>query len=323
MRSHFISRAMNWLTTVALLALIGVLSWGVAHEILGLRVTGVIIVISVLAMIYRVLGARGLVRRQMGGRRIEANELEELHDLVARLSRAAGLRRKPELWYTPDSRPNAHAFGTRSRSGIAVSDGLLRLMEPREIAGVVAHEVAHIAHGDLWIMQGALAMSRALHRMMRLGKILLVLVVPFVLLGVAPVPWEFILAIFGYQAVMTALVRTVSRIREFEADRGGAAITGDPGALLSALKRMTEISPPRLRDRLWPFTLFNSHPSLADRETRLLRMKTSRGVVPDAVVQQAPAPKSKPVRARVKRSAEPGQSVRRSPQDPTLGDCPF
>lgn len=321
MRTHLAPRVMNWLHTAALLAMMGVLSWGVAYFILGPRVTTVVVAISLASMVFRVWGARSVLRREMGARKLASNEIEHIQDLVAKLSRSAGLRRTPELWYSLDASPNAYALGTRRRSFIAISDGLLYALEPREIAGVIAHEVAHIAHGDLWILHGAQAMARALSGMMRLGTVLCLLMIPFVLADMISFAWEIPAAIFGYQAMMTGFVRAVSRVREFEADRGAAAITGDPEALISGLERMNEISPPRLRDRLWPFSLFNSHPSTVDRVTCLLRIKPSRANVPETVTQKVP--EARPAQAKPGRPARSGQSKRRALKNPILGDCPF
>lgn len=323
MRSHLVPCAMNWLHTITLMALIGLLSWGVAHALFGPRITAVLILIAVIGIMLRVRGGRAALRRRMGGRRLAADELEAFHEMVAGLARRAGLRRPPELWYTPSGVPNAHAVGTRRRSAIAISDGLIHALEPREIAGVIAHEIAHIAHGDLWIMQTAEAMSRALSWILRLAKFFLLLAFPFVLSGAVPFSWKVPAIVFGYQFLMMALVSAVSRVREFEADRGAAAIVEDPAAVLATLERMGRIAPARLRDRLWPFSLFNSHPTPAERIARLRRViPVDRNVQVLSVSGESRMSTSTRVahgEARARIASTKAQAM----EDPIPDECPF
>ena len=318
--SRSVRRAAGLLHTVALLLLMGALSWGIAYAILGPRITLVMIAVSLVAIVFRVGGGRSVFRAGMGGRRITPNECRPVHRMADRLAEAAGLIRKPELWYIPDARPGAFATGAGRGRAIAVSDGLLRLFEPREIAAVIAHEMAHVAHGDTWIMQAAEAMGNALWWMLRLGLFLLVLALPFFLMTPTGAPWDLLVAIPGYQILMTGLVSAVSRVREFEADRGAAAITGDPEALVSALDRLGRTAPSRWRDRVWPFSLWSSHPSLDDRMARLRRMKTAG--TPVFEYEDAPRGDVRP------EAEEPRRETRASKEERSAGpgipdDCPF
>lgn len=316
MRSHFIPCAASWLLTAAFLAVMGILSWGVAHLILGRWITLILLALSLLSMAIHVFGAQRTLRRQLGARKLASGELVDIQDVIARLARAAGLRRAPELWYTPSADPNAHASGTRRRGFIAVSDGLLRTLSSRELVGVIGHEIAHIAHNDLWIMQGAEAMRRALSGVLRLAVTLFIPLLPVVfVVGVMP-PWSLVCAALGYQIVMTALVQAISRTREFEADRVAALITRDPEALIASLENMTRASPPRWRNRIWPLTLFNSHPLIEERVGRLRRISipasTSR-----LMGMEEPEP-NEPVH-----SAPSVRRESRATGRPVLTDCPF
>ena len=273
MRSHLIPRIMNGLHTITLMALIGLLSWGLAQAILGTRITIIMITIATLAVVLRVHRGRSFFKRHLRGQKISRKDYAPLHDMVADLSRRAHLRRAPDLWYTPGKVPNAHAVGTRRHGAIAFSEGLISSLTLDEFTGVIAHEIAHISHGDLWIMHMASAMGRAFSRILRFGTALLVLATPLILAGYIPIPWVILAVIFGYQATITALVRSLSRVREFEADRAAAQITGNPDALISALTRLHQMSPDRIVDKIWPVSLFTSHPLLTDRIARLERLR--------------------------------------------------
>ncbi|WP_372675332.1 M48 family metalloprotease [Aquicoccus sp.] len=72
---------------------------------------------------------------------------------------------------------------------------------------------------------------------------------------------------------MSGLVSTVLRVREFEADRAAAVMMGTPEDLVSALERLARIAPDKAISRIWPFSIFSSHPAFADRITNLRRMK--------------------------------------------------
>jgi len=83
-----------------------------------------------------------------------------LHDITAQLARAAGLASVPLLFYVPSAGMNAFAMQERGEALIAVTDGLLRGLNRRELTGVLAHEISHIRNGDLGVMMLADMLSR-------------------------------------------------------------------------------------------------------------------------------------------------------------------
>ena len=201
-----------------------------------------------------------------------------LHAAVGELSRRARLPRAPRLWCIADEVPEAFTVGGRSDPALVVSDGLLTQLAPREVLGVLAHEVSHLRAGDHAILRvsttvarltlalayvGLLALLTGLHQPLGgtagfVGVALLLLVAPFVVLG---------------------LRFALSRTREFDADLGAARLTGDPESLARALERV-ELACGRSW-QVWPVRgrrprergLLRTHPSTDDRTRRLRRLE--------------------------------------------------
>jgi heat shock protein HtpX len=194
---------------------------------------------------------------------------------VDALSQRAGVP-APRLWLVPSGRANAFAMGRGPETAsIAVTEGLLEDLGTREVAGVLAHELAHIKNRDILLSSFAATVTsllfsagRTLGFLALLALPLLLAWAPHVLLAVA------LLAVAPVIAVL--LQAALSRQRELAADAEAAALTGDPLGLASALSRL-ELSE---RSLLW--LLFGrprpadsplaSHPRTEERVERLLRM---------------------------------------------------
>ena len=114
--------------------------------------------------------------------------------------------------------------------------------ESRELTGVLGHEIAHIANEDLRVMGLADSISRLTHLLALLGQLAIVLSLPALLLGVAEVNWPalLLLAVAPQLALLAQL--GLSRVREFDADRLAAELTGDPHGLASALAKIERVS---------------------------------------------------------------------------------
>jgi heat shock protein HtpX len=214
-------------------------------------------------------------------RRLSEREFPEGAELLRLLSSRAGLRRPPTLYYVPSTIPNAFAVGGPGDSAIAVSDGLLRLLNRRQFAGVLAHEVSHVANRDLWIMGLADVMSRATAMLSYAGQFVLLLNLPLLLFGVVTVPWVVPLVLIFAPTIISLLQLALSRAREFEADRGAAQLTGDPMGLASAFGKLE-----RRRGRFWEEILFpgrrmpnpsllRTHPPTEERIVRLRKLAAS------------------------------------------------
>jgi len=211
-------------------------------------------------------------------RSLGRQEFPEGYGLLEELSRRAGLPGVPRLHYIPSTVANAFAVGNRRDAAIAVSDGMLRSLSARELAGVLAHEISHIANNDLWIMTLADAMSRATTVLSQVGVFLLLLNLPLVLAGAATVPWSLVLVLVLSPIAMSLLQLALSRAREYEADVDAAGLSGDPEGLASALLKLEP-----QQGRIWESllmpgrnvpdpSLLRTHPPTEERVRRLLAL---------------------------------------------------
>lgn len=212
-------------------------------------------------------------------------DLPEVYAGLDELARRAGLPVTPRLYYLPSSMLNAFATGSRRAAAIAVTDGMLRNLTLREMLGVLAHEVSHIASGDLWIMSMADAMSRVTAFMSYVGLFLLALNLPLIALGQVAVPWLLVFVLLLAPSVMSLLQLALSRTREFDADLEAARLSGDPEGLASALAILE-----RRQGRLWEGvllpgrrvpdpSLLRTHPPTCQRIRRLMQLREHRPVL--------------------------------------------
>ncbi|MGF7007756.1 zinc metalloprotease HtpX [Aminobacter sp. BE322] len=202
--------------------------------------------------------------------------------IVEELARRAELPAVPKLYVIPSKMMNAFAVGRRDDAAIAVTDALARNLTPRELAGVLAHEISHIAHEDVKVMAFADMVSRFTSFMSTVGLVSLF----FNLAGFAggfraQVPWLAVLVLLAAPTIGGLLQMALSRTREFDADLGAVTLTGDPDGLASALTKLE-----RTQGRVWENILLPSgripdpsilrtHPLTADRVARLRALKSA------------------------------------------------
>jgi heat shock protein HtpX len=181
-----------------------------------------------------------LALRAAGAQIVERDEAPDLHDMVERLCAMADLP-KPRIAVIDTDVPNAFATGrSPKRAAVAVTRGLRQRLEPREVEGVLAHELSHIANRDVLIM--TLASFFAM---------LAGIITRFAMYGgmfgggdrgrdSGPPVWLIVLlvSIVTY-FISQILILALSRYREFAADRGAALITGAPENLMSALQKIS------------------------------------------------------------------------------------
>ncbi|HEJ1636002.1 TPA: M48 family metalloprotease [Pseudomonas aeruginosa] len=221
--------------------------------------------------------ASGLTLRLYGARPLHPDEAPDLWAVLRELAARAGLPAVPVPHYVPSGVVNAFATGSKHHAAIALTDGLLCSLTPRELTGVLGHEIAHIANEDLRVMGLADSISRLTHLLALLGQLAIVLSLPALLLGVAEVNWPalLLLAVAPQLALLAQL--GLSRVREFDADRLAAELTGDPHGLASALAKIERVS------RSWRAWLLpgwgnpepswlRTHPATAERIERLLEL---------------------------------------------------
>lgn len=272
-RHRFINRFQTALLVVVLIgisALAGSLIFGE---------TGLWIALGacIFALLLQPAAASVLTLRLYRARPIHSAEAPDLWALVRELAGRAGLPAVPTPHYVPSAIVNAFATGSRQRSAIALTDGLLRSLTPRELAGVIAHEIAHIAHGDLRVMGLADSVSRLTSLLALLGQVVILINLPLLLAGAATVNWwGLLLLVISPQLALLAQLG-LSRVREFDADHTAARLTGDPRGLASALAKIERISR-SWRNWLMPGwgnpepSWLRTHPATEARIARLLEL---------------------------------------------------
>lgn len=283
--------ALVMITVSLILNLIGVNSYITAY---GLNYQSLIIFCLVWGMggaFISLALSKIMAKWMMGVQIIEPEthnpELRDLVRIVHELSRAANLPKMPEVGIYESSEVNAFATGpSKSNSLVAVSTGLLNRMNKDEIKGVIGHEVAHIANGDMVTMtliQGivnafvmflaraiafALTMTKGQDNEERQGPPMSFYIVQFIL--------EIAFMILG-----SIVVAWFSRYREYKADAEGAKLAGREKMIqaLEALKRTLDQAEPTSQANIQSFqissrpgrflSLFSTHPSLDERINRL------------------------------------------------------
>jgi len=220
----------------------------------------------------------------MGASEVDPQEYPDLHRKVERLSQQADLP-KPKVAVADSRTPNAFATGrSQDHSAVCVTTGIMRMLDDEELEGVLAHELAHIKNRDVMVMTIASFLSTIAFLIVRWG---------WLFTGgrdrgggqQAPVIVA-ILASLVVWVISFLLIRTLSRYREFAADRGGASITGTPSALATALMKidsgMEKVPEDDLRGQSemnaffiipirvgWLGRIFSTHPSTEKRIERL------------------------------------------------------
>jgi heat shock protein HtpX len=225
-----------------------------------------------------------IVLRMHGAQEVTEREAPELHGLVRRLSQRAGLP-MPRVHVIPEEAPNAFATGRSPAHGaVAVTHGLLRLLDRNELSGVIAHELAHIKNRDTLIMTIAATLAGAIGMLANMAQWAL-------LFGRSAEDEEGGNPLGGLVGILVAPIAAmliqmaISRAREFVADEGGAEISADPMALASALRKIEGWSREVLMHAATPATahlfivnpfagggmlkLFSTHPPTDERIARL------------------------------------------------------
>jgi len=248
------------------------------------------------------------VLRMYRARRLPVSAAPQLHQMVDVLATRAGLPRVPTLYYVPTSMLNAFAVGRPDDAAIGVTDGLLRNLSGRQLAGVLAHEISHIHSDDLWIMTLADTVGRLTHGVAYVGLFLVFLGLPMLASG-SMTPLVIAAVLIAVPTVVTLLQLALSRAREYDADLDAVEITNDPRGLAAALQTLhahegriwERIMVPhrRMPDPL----LLRTHPSTEERVRRLLELSEPAGEPVEFARWPVPpsnfAPVTRPPRLRV------------------------
>jgi heat shock protein HtpX len=217
---------------------------------------------------------------------VTAAQAPELHAIMEELSAKAGIP-KPRVYLIPQAQPNAFATGRSPKVGVvAVTQGILQLLDARELRGVLAHELSHVKNRDVLISSIAATVAAAVSYIAHVAG--------FFggsqrRNGQGPNPLQSLLLLLVAPVAATLIQFGVSRSREFEADKSGAALSGDPEALAQALLKLdagARAIPAQVEPAMAslfivnPFgavrnvaRLFSTHPSTEERVRRLRAME--------------------------------------------------
>ncbi len=212
-----------------------------------------------------------MVMKMQGARPLSDYEAPNLSNLVRSLSVQAGLSKTPKLYFINNKQLNAFATGSKSDPAIAVTEGILQFLNTRELTGVLAHEISHIANNDLHLQRMTMIIGRLTRLFSMMGQILLLINLPLLLTEIGSISWLPILLLIFAPTLSTMMMLAISRTREFDADLNAARITRDPLGLAQALNKLSYYQKfwlPNLTDKLMPRFL-QTHPTLKERIQRL------------------------------------------------------
>ncbi len=229
-----------------------------------------------------------IVLRMHGAQEVREREAPELHALVRRLAQAARLP-MPRVYLIPEAAPNAFATGRSPERGVvAVTEGLLGLLDRDQLAGVIAHELGHIKQRDTLVMTVTATLAGAITMLAHLGQLTLLFGGRSSEEGDEANPMGGLLGILVAPIAAALIQMAISRSREFLADAAGARITRDPMALATALRKIGTWSQRATLTTASPATahlfiinpltggrvlrLFSTHPPTEERVARLEAM---------------------------------------------------
>ena len=280
----------NQLKTIALLGVLSAVLIGIG----GALGPGYLILAAVIALAMNVgayFFSDRMVLSMHGAKEVSPVEAPELHRMVEELARNAQLP-KPRVFIMEDPQPNAFATGRNPEHGVvAVTTGILDLLDKRELRGVIAHELAHIKNRDILVSTIAATIASAVTFLANAASFAAMLAggrEEGEEEGLSPVQ-SIVLALVAPIAA-TLIQLGISRSREYLADRTGAEISGDPEALALALEKLEQGSQMMPSPAARPATaslfivnpfagassilqLFSTHPAIPERARRLRALK--------------------------------------------------
>jgi heat shock protein HtpX len=235
---------LRMLLTSGLLGLLYVVFAVVLFNVLNVGLAPMLVIVIGIAF-FQYYTSDKLALAAAGAKVVSREEAPDLHDVVERLCAMADLP-KPKIAIMDTPVPNAFATGRSPKhAAVCVTTGLWHRLEPKEIEGVLAHELSHIANRDVLIMTVASFFAMLAAMLTRFG----------LYAGMfggygggnnrnnnnnGPPVWLIVLAVsIVVYAISFVLIRMISRYREFAADRGSALITGAPEYLMSALQKIS------------------------------------------------------------------------------------
>jgi heat shock protein HtpX len=278
----------NWLKTAVLMAAIVALFGAIGMMLGGATGMMVALLLAAAMNVWAYWFSADMVLRMYNAREVDESSAPQFYAMIRDLTARAGLP-MPRVYVIDEAQPNAFATGRNpEHAAVAATNGILQLLSERELRGVMAHELAHVRHRDILISTISATIAGAISSIAQFGM----------LFGgghnsdgernVHPAVAILIMIVAPLAAMLIQMA--ISRSREFEADRGGAEISGDPAALAAALDKIHRYAHQLPMDTAeqHPETaqmmivnplsgdgikgLFSTHPSTEERIARLLAM---------------------------------------------------
>lgn len=268
--------------------LLGLVYAALIGVIIASGYTPLLIIVAVMFLV-QIFASDKLALHAMGAREVSPQEAPQLHAMVERLCVQANLP-KPKIAVANTPMPNAFAIGRSPKNAtVCATTGIMDLLSPAELEGVMAHELTHVQNRDVMVMTIASFFAAVASYIVQFG---------FFFGGGSsddddgPGAAVVILVSLAVYVVSFLLLQALSRYREFAADRGAAIITGRPSALASALMRISSgmeripqrdlrasedmaafyIFPPHAKNSL--MNLFSTHPPMEKRIAALSRLES-------------------------------------------------
>ncbi|MCS7230031.1 MAG: zinc metalloprotease HtpX [Candidatus Kryptonium sp.] len=284
----------NTLKTVFLMTLMTVLLLAVGSAIGGQSGLVIAFIISLLMNFFAYWFSDKIVLAMYGARQVTEAEAPRLYSMVRRLATKAGLP-MPKVYIIPSLTPNAFATGRNPKNAaVAVTEGIMRILNEDELEGVLGHELAHIKHRDILTATIVATMVGTITFLARMAQW------SFFFLGGSRdrennTNWIAELVLIILAPIAAVLIQlAISRAREFAADEGGARISGKPLSLASALKKLENAAEAIPMEEARPETahlfivnplrgegilkLFSTHPPIKERVARLEKLARAMGV---------------------------------------------
>jgi heat shock protein HtpX len=289
-----VHRHYNGLKTAALLGLLTSLILLVGYWFGGSTglVIAVVIALGMNAVSY--FWSDKIALRAMRAREVSEAEAPQIYAMVRELA-AAARQPMPRLYVSPTAQPNAFATGRNPQhAAVCVTEGILDVLSPRELRGVIGHELSHVYNRDILISSVAAGLAGIITMLAQLAW--------FIPIGRSddddgPGILGFLFMLILGPLAATLIQLAISRSREYQADASGAALTNDPLALASALRKIhrgTQALPLPAEGQLTstahlmidnPFRvsgiakLFSTHPPMEQRVARLEELAAQAGPV--------------------------------------------
>ncbi len=209
---------------------------------------------------------------------VQPEEAPELYRILKELGKRAELKRYPSLYLLSEELMNAATLETREGPIIVLTPPTIHRLTPRELTGILAHEMAHLEYRDTLLLRLTVMVHTITQSIANVAWFMLVLFFPLLFFSEGTFPLYLLLILFGAPLASVLLQLAFSRSRELNADLGAVELTDDPEGLANALEQIDHVQSYAL-SQLFPFkrprqrsSIFRSHPNIPVRIQRLRRI---------------------------------------------------